>query len=291
MFLSRYAAACLALSYFEEARSRRIVGASTAHTDFSAVLAMPARDLACLLKIDLLWAQEFITWRKSWSTSEVRKYLELREIKIVVQDDCHYPVCLKNIPDPPIILYYLGEMAPSASNLTVVGSRQASPYGLRATKELLVPVTRVGINIISGLAVGIDTAAHQAALASRGRTWAVLGSGLTTIYPQTNIGLATQIIKTGGGIISEFPPFAPPRPKNFPRRNRLLSGLSSATLVVEANLKSGSLITARYALEQGRDVYAVPGSIFSPTSLGSNKLIAAGAATVTGPSDLLNNLI
>ncbi len=209
---------------------------------------------------------------------------------ITWQDD-DYPSWLKNIPNPPPLLYYQGKPPPPAlDNLTVVGSREPSSYSQQVINNLLPPLIKSGFNIISGLAIGVDTLAHQAALKNKGKTWAVLGSGLNVIYPHSNLPLVQQIIAAGGGLISEFPPSMPPRARNFPGRNRIISGLSLATIVIEAKMRSGSLSTARHALEQGRDVLSVPGSIFSPLSTGTNQLIISGATPITSPNDLLDQL-
>jgi len=202
-----------------------------------------------------------------------------------------YPSWLKEIPEAPLFIYYQGQPPPPAIfNVAVVGSRKPSIYGLQIIKYLLPCLIKDGFNIISGLARGIDTLAHQIALDNNGKTWAVLGSGLNNIYPEENERLSLKIIKTQGGIMSEFESMTAPRPENFPRRNRIISGLSIAVLVIEAEERSGSLITAKHALEQGREVIAVPGSILSPLSKGTNQLIQSGATPVTTASDLLKIL-
>lgn len=202
-----------------------------------------------------------------------------------------YPSWLREIPEAPIFIYYQGQPPPPAIfNVAVVGSRKPSVYGLQIIKYLLPHIIKKGFNIISGLARGIDTLAHQIAVNNNGKTWAVLGSGLDNIYPQENKNLSLEIIKAGGGIISEFEPTTAPRPENFPRRNRIISGLSMAILIIEAEERSGSLITARHALEQGREVLAVPGNMLSPLSRGTNQLIQSGATPITDADDLLNTL-
>lgn len=212
-------------------------------------------------------------------------------INTLNRPDQLYPSWLKEVPKAPIFIYYQGQPPPPAIfNVAVVGSRKPSVYGLQIIKYLLPHIIRKGFNIISGLARGIDTLAHQIAVNNSGKTWAVLGSGLDNIYPQENKNLSLEIIETGGGIISEFEPTTAPRPENFPRRNRIISGLSMAILIIEAEERSGSLITARHALEQGREVLAVPGNILSPLSRGTNKLIQSGATPITDADDLLNIL-
>lgn len=212
-------------------------------------------------------------------------------INTLNRPDQLYPSWLREIPEAPIFIYYQGQPPPPAIfNVAVVGSRKPSVYGLQIIKYLLPHIIKKGFNIISGLARGIDTLAHQIAVNNNGKTWAVLGSGLDNIYPQENKNLSLEIIKAGGGIISEFEPATAPRPENFPRRNRIISGLSMAILIIEAEERSGSLITARHALEQGREVLAVPGNMLSPLSRGTNQLIQSGATPITDADDLLNTL-
>jgi DNA processing protein len=216
--------------------------------------------------------------------------LERQGISLVILDDPAYPAALREIPDPPPVLYLRGELSPADDwAIAVVGTRRASPYGRQATERIVADVARAGVTIVSGLARGIDTHAHSAALAAGGRTIAVLGSGLDRIYPDENRKLAEQIAGSGA-VLSEYPLGTPPDATNFPRRNRIVSGLARATLVVEADYKSGAMITATQAAEQGRDVFAVPGSIFNPLSAGPHQLIREGARVVTDASDILEEL-
>lgn len=201
-----------------------------------------------------------------------------------------YPEILKEIHDPPLALYLSGD--PEILNslqISIVGSRRPTPDGRRVATEFAGRLANMGVTITSGLAAGLDSDAHKGALAVNGQTIAVLGSGLNVIYPAKNKKLAQQIIKTGA-IISEFPPDFKPLPANFPRRNRIISGLSIGTLVVEAAIKSGSLITARFAMEQGREVFAVPGSIHNPLSQGCHGLIRQGAKLVENIDDILEEI-
>jgi DNA processing protein len=216
--------------------------------------------------------------------------IEQAGASIVVMDEPEYPGALREIPDPPPVLYLKGDISPSDDwAIAVVGTRRVTPYGRQVTERLVADVARAGVTIVSGLARGVDTYAHRAALNAGGRTIAVLGSGLDRMYPDENRALADQIAESGA-ILSEFPLGTPPDATNFPRRNRIVSGLARATLVVEADLKSGAMITATQAAEQGRDVFAVPGSIFSPFSAGPNQLIREGARVVTEASDILEEL-
>lgn len=199
-----------------------------------------------------------------------------------------YPELLRSIPDPPALLYVRGQI-PSGESLAVVGARRASAAGLRLTSELCTTLAGRGIAIVSGLARGIDTAAHQGALAGDGPTMAILGCGIDLIYPPENERLYHRIAECGA-LISEYPPGAPPLAAHFPGRNRIISGLCRGVLVVEAAAGSGSLITVDFALEQGREVFAVPAQVFSPTSQGVNQLLKEGARLVTEASDILEVL-
>jgi len=173
----------------------------------------------------------------------------------------------------------------------VVGTRRATPYGHAVAGRLARDLAAAGVTVVSGLAKGVDTSAHRATLQAGGRTIAVLGNGLDQVYPPENAGLARQIVETdAGAIVSEFAPGVPPDAVNFPRRNRIISGLSRGTLIIEAGERSGALITADFALEQGREVMAVPGSILSAMSVGPNELLKQGATPVTSVDDILNAL-
>lgn len=221
--------------------------------------------------------------------AEMARVSRLNAQLLCITDD-HYPPLLKELPDPPLVLYVQGEILPDDhSALSIVGTRKASHYGREAAYKLASALAGQNITIVSGLAHGIDTAAHRAALDAGGRTIAVLGCGIDLVYPQDNKQLA-QAIRNQGALITEFAPGTPPDARNFPRRNRIISGLGLGVLVVEAPAGSGALITADLAAEQGRDVFAVPGNIFNPASRGSNQLIQDGAKLVTNAEDILNEL-
>ena len=205
----------------------------------------------------------------------------------------NYPEQLRNIYAPPLKLYILGNKEIlNKIGIAIVGTRNASEYGKKVALQISKDLSAIGINVISGLAVGIDTYAHLGSLQKNciGKTIAVLGSGLDEIYPKQNIELAKQIIKSGGCIISEYKLGTKPERLHFPQRNRIISGLSKGVLVVEAKEKSGSLITADFALEQGRDVFAVPGNISSLKSVGTNNLIKQGAKLVNNYMDIVNEI-
>ncbi len=200
-----------------------------------------------------------------------------------------YPSKLKNIPDPPSLLYYEGDISIfERPTLAVVGSRRPTDYGLRLTSRIVAELAEAGVVIISGLAYGIDGTAHQAALEAGGLTAAVFGCGLDIIYPSGHKALAQRIIHSGC-LVSEFPRGTRPERFNFPVRNRIVAGLADGVLVVEAGQKSGALVTARLALDQGRDVMAVPGAVDSELSYGPNALIKQGAVTVTSAQDIFDN--
>src|SRR2546430_5555958 len=201
------------------------------------------------------------------------------------------PPPLREIHAPPIVLYVWGEIQERDHHvLGIIGARRTTHYGSESAKKLAYQLAYAGLTVISGLARGIDTAAHQGALAAKGRTIAVIGSGLSKLYPPENRGLAEKIRDGNGAIVSEFSMEIEPDRQTFPMRNRIIAGWSHGVLVVEAGLNSGALITAAQALEQGRSVYAVPGHINAPSAMGSNRLIQQGAKLVMDASDILDDL-
>jgi DNA processing protein len=217
------------------------------------------------------------------------KTLEKTDARIIsLWDEERYPVLLRAIHDPPALLYVRGVL-PTGEAFAVVGARQASSAGRQLTRETCRELASRGIAIVSGLARGIDTAAHEGAIEGQGPTVAVLGCGIDRIYPPENHRLSLRILEQGA-ILSEYPPATPPLPGHFPGRNRIISGLSRGVLIVEAAEGSGSLITADFALEQGREVFAVPGAVFAPTSHGVNRLLKDGARLVTEARDILEVL-
>jgi DNA processing protein len=212
------------------------------------------------------------------------------KILYVKASDAGFPQKLLTISEPPKGLYNLGDLktALDGPTLAVVGSRKVTPYGRQVTDKLVREVAKQGITIISGLALGVDALAHQAALAEQGKTVAVLPSGLDKIYPASHRGLAEDILRSGGALVTEYPAGTEPYPVNFVARNRIVSGLADAVLITEAALKSGTLHTANFALEQGKTVMAVPGNITSDLSAGTNNLIKSGAIPVTEVRDILS---
>ena len=209
-------------------------------------------------------------------------------IRCITKEDPEYPVKMKQYPSMPNKLYVKGRL-PLAEKpaVAVIGARMCSPYGRIQAFRYAKVLSEAGIQIISGMALGIDSEGHKGALEGKMPTFAVLGSGVDVCYPRDHIGLYMDIIEHGGGILSEFPPGTPPLAMIFPMRNRIISGLSDAVLVMEARIRSGSLITADMALEQGKDVYALPGPLDSPLSAGCNHLIQQGAGILLTPENLL----
>lgn len=212
-----------------------------------------------------------------------------KNIELTLWGDKNYPPLLKEIPAAPLGIYQLGKCSLEKENIAIVGTRKASSYGKMVTEKIVKDLVRTNLTIVSGLAYGIDTFSHLTALEAGGETLAILGSGLDIIFPSANTKLAKRITEHGA-LISEYPLSAPPLKHHFPERNRIISGLSLGVLIVEAPLKSGALITGRFALDQNREVFAVPGQIFSKNSEGTNELIKAGAKLVNKIDDILLEL-
>ncbi len=235
-------------------------------------------------------ADSIQTWEKQVDlTTEINR-IERFGAHVLIAQDNSYPELLRHIEDPPIVLYCWGKLEEhdQRHGIGIVGTRDASHYALEATKKLAYQLAYAGLTVYSGLARGIDTAAHQAALAAHGRTVAILGSGLEHIYPKENIPLAEKI-STSGAVLTEFPMNTKPSKQTFPKRNRIISGSSFGLLVTEAGLRSGALISAHQAIEQGRSIYSLPGRIDQANALGSNKLIQQGAKLVMDAADILSD--
>lgn len=222
--------------------------------------------------------------------SEEWEALQREGIRLLCLGDPEYPVNLAHIPDPPVVLFVRGDLEPrDFVSIAVVGSRAASPLGMAFTEKLSMELAEFGVTIVSGLAVGIDSAAHRGAIKGKGRTLAVLGCGLDVDYPAANSKLRKEIVEYGA-LLSEFPRMTPPAPGHFPQRNRIISGLTLGVVVVEAAHRSGSLITARLALEQGREVFAVPGMARHYRSEGPHRLLKQGAKLVESAEDVLEEI-
>lgn len=271
---------------------------------------MPHREEKIYLNaINTAFRRDFLTWFKyaartpsfryyweklnAWQKQQIDpagewQILKKQNVSFPVLAEKSYPALLKEIPYPPLALYMRGAM-PIIPGIAVVGTRRASAYGKSVAEKLVRELVKYHFAIVSGLASGIDTIAHQTALSHGGKTVAVLGSGWENVYPDENKKLA-QAIMRHGAVITEYPRNSPPLRSYFPWRNRIISGLSLATIVIEAPEKSGALITARFALEQNREVLAVPGSIWSKNSAGTHRLIQQGAKLVTKIEDILEEL-
>ena len=254
-----------------------------------AVLSAPPAALSGVRGVTpgILEAIRHASWR-GFAEAECHR-LAASGARIVTFTSSDYPKSLFEIPDPPPFLYVQGELRCHETSIAIVGSRRATAYGLQTTVRLAGSLAGHGVTVISGMARGVDTAAHKGALAAGGRTIGVLGCGIDMVYPPENRKLFQEMAEKGC-LISEFPLGTLPLAENFPRRNRIISGLSRGVLVVEAAENSGSLITAQYALEHGRDVFAVPGNISFTTSRGSNRLIKQGAKLVDCVEDILEDL-
>ncbi|MFA6486340.1 MAG: DNA-processing protein DprA [Candidatus Magasanikbacteria bacterium] len=238
-------------------------------------------------------AHEFIEWREANPTEKIYDRLKQEGITTVSLGDAGYPQLLAEISDPPITLFIRGTLPdPEIPTLAVVGTRRFSEYGQLACQQLIAPLARAGVAIVSGLALGIDGIAHETALASGGPTVAVLGSGVNraNIYPAAHRALSEKIIASNGAVISEYPPGFAPTQYSFPARNRIIAGLSLGTLVIEAPMRSGSLITARVALDYNREVMAIPFPINAPSGEGNNNLLKLGARVITSADDILDAL-
>ncbi len=257
-----------------------------------AILSAPRDRLRAVEGIGHELAGVISSWRDTLDLDEELGLIRDRGVEVVSMADEDYPEPLRQIYDPPLVLYVWGKLERADRvAVGVVGSRRATHYGIQCARRLSFQLASAGVTVLSGLARGIDTAAHEGALAAKGRTVAVLGSGLAKLYPAENQVLAERIAGPGNGaVVSEFPMRYPPDRQSFPMRNRIVSGWSSGILVIEAPARSGALITADMAMEQGRNVYAVPGQIDRPASEGTNRLIQQGAKLVLGAEDILDEM-
>ena len=240
--------------------------------------------------ISVALAEKIINWENDIDLKDEINFTQLGGARIITLDDPEYPEILKGIYDPPLCLYVRGTMPDFSYNtLAVVGSRRATIYGRKMAKHLTESAVLANWKIISGLAFGIDAIAHQTTVDAGGITIGVLGGGLSRIHPQEHIPLARQIVETGGALLSEFPMRYPVSRQSFPRRNRIVSGLSQAVLIVEAGLKSGALITAELGLNQGKEVFAVPGHVDNPQAKGCHKIIKQGGKLLEDFKDVIES--
>src|SRR4051812_18094131 len=236
-------------------------------------------------------ADQIANWESTIDLAAELKRVRDFGASVITQDSPSYPRPLREIHAPPIVLYVWGELKERDHHaIGIIGARRTTHYGVESAKKLAFQLAYAGLTVISGLARGIDTAAHQGALAAKGRTIAVIGAGLARLYPPENAALAEKIRSGNGAIVSEFSMEIEPDRQTFPMRNRIIAGWSHGILVVEAGLNSGALITANQAIEQGRSVYAVPGHINTPSAMGSNRLIQQGAKLVMSANDILDDL-
>jgi DNA processing protein len=280
----------LALNRIPGLGSKRLEALLNAFGSGERVWQASPRELMKVPSIGKNLAYAVAKARSSIDPDDEMKMIKSMGISLLSLKDEGYPINLKNIYDPPILLYIKGQLETrDLASIAVVGSRKASSYGRRVARRLSTQLVENSVTVVSGLARGIDTEAHRGALEGGGRTIAVMGSGLDVIYPPENERLFEAITRSGA-VVSEFPPGTPPEARNFPARNRIISGLSFGTVVVEAREGSGSLITANFALEQGREVFAVPGDIYRWGSRGTNGLIKDGAKLVESVQDILEEI-
>lgn len=282
--------ACLALNLIPQigpVRARRLISALGGPEQ---VLKAKVPELMRTEGIGEAHAQAIAGWETQVDLAGELAKIQARGLTLLTDTDDLYPASLRGIRDAPLLLYVWGQILPRDHHaIGIVGSRHATVYGLNATKRLGYQIAFAGRTVISGLARGIDTAAHEAALAAKGRTIAIIGSGIGKLYPPENQALAERIAQSGA-VISEYPVDRIADKQTFPYRNRIVAGWSAGLLVVEAPVRSGSLITAQQAVEQGRSIYAVPGPIDKPTSQGCNRLIQQGAKLVIEAEDILDDL-
>jgi len=282
--------ACIALNMISGVGPARLASLVASCGSPSAVLERSARDLLSIQGIGEALASKIASWKESIDLDEELGMAERGGVRILVKDDPEYPSILKEIRDAPICLYVRGSLPDLDSlSIAIVGSRRMSSYGRNMAQHIAESAAYAGWTVVSGLAYGIDAVAHQAVLNAGGKTVAVLGGGLARVQPQEHLPLAREIAASGGAVVSEYPMEFPPNRRSFPMRNRIISGLSRGTLVVEAGLGSGALITAAAATEQGRSVFAVPGQADNPQAAGCNALIKQGAKLTESFDDILED--
>jgi DNA processing protein len=283
--------ACIALNMLPTVGPVRLRKLLEVFKDSPRILAAKRSELRMVEGIGNEVADQISNWESIVDLAAELKRVREFGASVITQESPSYPKSLREIHAPPIVLYVWGELQERDHHaIGIIGARRTTHYGTESAKKLAYQLAYAGLTVISGLARGIDTAAHQGALAAKGRTIAVIGSGLSKLYPPENRGLADKIRDGNGAIVSEFSMEIEPDRQTFPMRNRIIAGWSHGILVVEAGLNSGALITASQALEQGRSVYAVPGHINAPSAMGSNRLIQQGAKLVMDASDVLDDL-
>jgi DNA processing protein len=283
--------ACIALNMLPTVGPVRLRKLLKVFQEPQEILAAKRTELRKVEGIGNEVADQISNWESAIDLSAELERIRESGATVITQQSQSYPGPLREIHAPPIVLYVWGGIEERDHHaIGVIGARRTTHYGMESAKKLAYQLAYAGLTVISGLARGIDTAAHQGALAAKGRTIAVIGSGLARLYPPENAPLAEKIRSGNGAIVSEFSMEIEPDRQTFPMRNRIISGWSHGILVVEAGLNSGALITAAQALEQGRSVYAVPGHINAPSAMGSNRLIQQGAKLVMDAGDILDDL-
>lgn len=279
-----YTAALLAIP---ELGSRSIRALVALFGSAKTVWETPASTLQEAAGLSAKTTQSIQHYRPDYDWDKQLHCLQAYQVHLVSLWEDSYPAALQQTFNPPVILYYRGQIPQTNRTAAIVGARKATPYGLNVSQTIAADMARHQITVVSGGARGIDTKAHQGALSAKGKTIAVIANGLDIAYPSENKRLFAEIADTGGAVISEYPFGMRPLAVNFPARNRIIAGLCRCTVVVEAALRSGSLITADFALEEGRDIFAVPGSIYSTMSKGTHELIRKGAIILTQVEDIL----
>ncbi|WP_078595566.1 DNA-processing protein DprA [Evansella clarkii] len=280
------------LHYCSSGNHRFLAAIAKSDPSFTTVYSLSPNSLASLTGVNHDKAGKFLNLLHSVSLNKLKRSYIDKGISYVTVFDENYPPMLKNIYDPPWVLYYHGNFkhVTAGAALSVVGTRHPSEYAWVEMKSILEPVIKKGVTIVSGLALGIDRMAHELAVAHSGKTAAVLGYGLNYMYPAANKKVFNEL-KENQLLITEYPPYIKPQKWHFPERNRIISGLSPAVFVVEAKERSGSLITAELAVQQNRDVLALPGRISSPESAGTNRLIQEGAKIILSAEDILEEYL
>lgn len=283
--------ACIALNMLPKMGPVRLRNLLQVFGSPENILAARGSALRAVEGIGAEVVEQILKWEETVDLSAELGRIREFGASVITAESPIYSRQLREIHAPPIVLYAWGEILERDYHaIGIIGSRRTTHYGTESAKKLSYQLAYAGLTVISGLARGIDTAAHQGALAAKGRTIAVIGSGLNKLYPPENAGLAEKIVNGNGAVVSEFSMDVEPDRQTFPMRNRIISGWSHGVLVVEAGLNSGALITATQALDQGRAVYAVPGHINAPSAMGSNRLIQQGAKLVMEASDILDDL-
>jgi DNA processing protein len=283
--------ACIALNMLPTVGPVRLRKLLEVFKEPQQILAAKRTELRKVEGIGSEVADQISNWKATIDLAAELQRVREFGATVIIQESSSYPKPLREIHAPPIVLYVWGELEERDHHaIGIIGARRTTHYGMESAKKLAYQLAYAGLTVVSGLARGIDTAAHQGALAAKGRTIAVIGSGLAKLYPPENAAVAEKIRAGNGAIVSEFSMEIEPDRQTFPMRNRIISGWSHGILVVEAGLNSGALITAAQALEQGRSVYAVPGHINAPSAMGSNRLIQQGAKLVMDASDILDDM-